>query len=129
MSDPGNLSDRWGIVAEARRESGGKMSVFAVTTAKGPNWEPVRGIREQPGWHEHAAFADGLVKQGFIILGGPIGSDNDEDVALMAVEAANETELRSVLGADPWAANGVLRVKEVRPWTVWLDSRSRSQVG
>jgi uncharacterized protein YciI len=46
-----------------------------------------------------------------------------DDVALLAVEAADEEELRSNFGEDPWAMSGVLRVKEVRAWTLWLDGR------
>ncbi|UOZ05662.1 YciI family protein [Amycolatopsis sp. WQ 127309] len=99
------------------------MAVFAVTTAKGPGWESVRGIREQPEWDQHAKFSDGLVDRGVIVLGGPIGSTNDEDVALLAVEAADKDELRSIFAEDPWALNEVLRIKEVRPWTWWLDGR------
>ncbi|MGH3318858.1 MAG: YciI family protein [Streptosporangiaceae bacterium] len=99
------------------------MAVFAVTTAKGPNWEPTRGIREQQAWEQHAAFADGLVDQGVIVLGGPISSDSDDDVALIAVEAIDDQHVRSIFGADPWATSGVLRLKDVRPWTLWLDGR------
>ena len=99
------------------------MPVFAVATAKGPNWDHARGIREQQGWDEHASYFDSLVDRGVVILGGPIGGGSDEDVGLLAVDGADERELRSIFGADPWAANGVLRVKEIRPWTLWLDSR------
>jgi uncharacterized protein len=99
------------------------MAMFAVTTAKGPKWSEERGIREQPGWDEHAQFFDGLVARGVIVLGGPIGSQDGGDVALLAVEAADEEELRSLFGKDPWASSGVLRIKEVRTWILWLDGR------
>lgn len=99
------------------------MGVFAVRTAKGPEWVAGRDIREQPGWDEHAAFFDGLVEEGVVIIGGPIGSDDDEDVALIAVDCADERELRYTFARDPWAASGVLRVKDVRPWALWLDGR------
>jgi uncharacterized protein YciI len=99
------------------------MSVFAVTTAKGSNWDCARGIREQQAWDKHAAFADGLVDRGIIVLGGPISSDSDDDVALLVVNAADEQEVRSIFIEDPWATNMVLRIKHVRPWTLWLDSR------
>jgi hypothetical protein len=97
-------------------------AVFAVTTRKGPNWDNERPIREQEAWTEHAAFADELVERGIIIVGGPIGGVGD-DVALLAVEAADESELRTFFSEDPWTVNGVFRVKEVRPWTWWLDGR------
>ncbi|MGO8725078.1 MAG: YciI family protein [Acidimicrobiales bacterium] len=99
------------------------MAVFAVTTEKGPNWDDSRQIREQQAWMEHAAFADELVERGIIILGGPIGGGSDDDIALLAVEASEEAELRSIFSNDPWTLNGVFRIKEVRPWTLWLDSR------
>lgn len=57
------------------------------------------------------------------MFGGPIGSADDEEVALLAVESADEKVLRSIFAEDPWALNYVLRIKEVRPWTVWHDGR------
>ena len=101
------------------------MSVFAVTTAKGPNWDHARGIREQPFWDQHAAFADTLADRGVIILGGPVASDEDDDIALLAVEAPDEQALRSIFDADPWTTHDVFRIKSVRAWTLWLDGRSR----
>ena len=67
------------------------MPVFAITTAKSVNWDHARGNRAQPFWDEHAAFADQLVACGFVILGGPIASGDDEDIALLAVEADDES--------------------------------------
>jgi hypothetical protein len=101
------------------------MAVFAVTTAKGPHWDERRGIRDQQAWEEHAVFADALVDRGVILLGGPI-SGRDEDVALLAVNAADDQELRSIFSDDPWTKNGVFRIKEVRLWTIWLDGRRAS---
>ncbi len=101
------------------------MPVFAVTTAKGASWDHARGIREQPFWDQHAAFADGLVDRGIIIFGGPVGGDAGEDIALLAVEAPDEGTLRSIFDADPWAVQQVFRIKDVRTWSLWLDGRSR----
>jgi hypothetical protein len=33
--------------------------------------------------------------------------------------------VRSVFDADPWTAHQVFRIKQIRPWTLWLDGRSR----
>jgi uncharacterized protein YciI len=79
-------------------------------------------MRAQASWAEHAAFADELVERGIIILGGPIGG-SDDDIALLAVEAPGESELRAIFRDDPWTVNGVFRIKDVRPWTWWLDGR------
>ncbi len=109
------------------------MPVFAVTTAKGANWDRARDIREQPFFAEHAGFADGLVDSGVIIIGGPIGSDNtdsadddSDDIALLAVEAADEAAARAVFDADPWTVHQVFRIKDVRRWMLWLDGRDRA---
>jgi uncharacterized protein YciI len=101
------------------------MPVFAVSTAKGPNWDRARGTREQRFWEEHGDFADQLVERGVILLGGPIASDDEEDIALVAVEASDEDAARAVFDADPWTVHGVFRIKDVRAWSLWLDGRSR----
>jgi uncharacterized protein YciI len=99
------------------------MPVFAVTTARGTRWDHARGIREQPYWEQHAAFADELVNRGVIILGGPIGGDS-EDLALLAVQAADEQAVRSAFDPDPWTVHQVFRIKQIRPWSLWLDGRT-----
>lgn len=101
------------------------MAIFAVTTEKGPNWDRDRSIREQDAWAEHAAFADDLVQRGVIIVGGPVGG-SDDDLALLAVDASSEAELRAVFSQDPWTSNGVFRIKDVRSWEWWLDGRVMS---
>ena len=47
---------------------------FLVKHVPGPAWDPARPRREQDGWDEHAAFMDGLVAEGVIVLGGPVGA-------------------------------------------------------
>lgn len=56
--------------------------------------------REQHALDEHAAFMDGLVDDGFVILGGPIG---DGERVLLVVEATDERAIKTRLGEDPWA--------------------------
>ena len=34
-------------------------------------------MREQDGWDEHARFMNGLVDDGFIVLGGPLEGDRE----------------------------------------------------
>jgi uncharacterized protein len=101
------------------------MPVFTVRTARGAGWDHARGIREQVHWDEHAAFSDGLVEKGVVILGGPVDSDDQEDIALLAVEAADAESVRAAFAEDPWIVHGIFRLKDVRRWTIWLDGRSR----
>jgi hypothetical protein len=74
----------------------------------------------QSGWAEHAVFMDRLVEEGFIALGGPIGSG---PVVMIAVEAGSEDEVRSTFSADPWSESQLL-VDAIEPWTIRLDGRS-----
>jgi uncharacterized protein YciI len=66
---------------------------------------------------------DGLVSDGFIILGGPVG---DGEQTLHAVEAADENEIRACLGEDPWALSGLLRIGTIEAWALWLDGRQQN---
>lgn len=95
--------------------------MFAVTTMRGPRWDYSRGIREQALWTEHAAFADALVAAGTILLGGPVQDPDERVIALIAVEAADEAAVHSLFVDDPWVTSGLLQLKEVRAWTIWLD--------
>jgi uncharacterized protein YciI len=99
------------------------MATFAVTTARGNTWDPGRGIREQQGWDAHADYADGLVERGVVIIGGPVESADEDVVGLLAIQAADADEIHAIFAKDPWVISGVLRVKEVRHWRLWLDSR------
>jgi uncharacterized protein YciI len=96
------------------------MANFAVRLVHGPGWDPSRQIRDQAAWDEHAAFMDGLVKEGFIILGGPVG---DGEQTLHVVQAADENAVEARLAKDPWSSAGLLRIGAIEPWALWLDSR------
>jgi uncharacterized protein YciI len=103
------------------------MVYFAVTTVHGPNWDVSKtglaGIRQQDSFDEHATFMDGLVDDGFVVLGGPLGGGEE---ALMIVEASDEAEVTARMAADPWNPMGILHVGEVRPWTIWLGALAHS---
>jgi hypothetical protein len=96
------------------------MANFAVRLVHGPGWDSARQIRDQDGWDEHAAFMDGLVDDGFIILGGPVG---DSEQTLHVVQAADENQIRARLARDPWFCAGLLRIGTIERWALWLDSR------
>jgi hypothetical protein len=62
---------------------------------------------------------DGLVADGFIVLGGPLF---DEHRVVHAVEAASEAEVRGRFADDPWSGTH-LEVGAIEPWTIRLDAR------
>jgi hypothetical protein len=96
------------------------MPMFHVVLVRsGPEWRPGRALEEQTGWEEHAAFMDGLLDDGFIVLGGPLG---DEHRVVHAVEAESEQAVRSTLARDPWSGSHLV-VEVVEPWTIRLDAR------
>jgi uncharacterized protein YciI len=98
-----------------------RASSFAVTLVRGPAWDESREIREQQGWEAHAMFMDGLVEDGFILLGGPVG---DHRQTLHLVEAADEHEVRRRLAEDPWVDARLLAIGSIQPWALWLDFRT-----
>jgi uncharacterized protein YciI len=99
------------------------MANFALTLVRGPNWDECREIREQDGWDEHAAFMDGLVEDGFLLIGGPVG---DYRQTLHAIEASDADEVKRRVAGDPWVHAGLLEVGSIQPWSLWLDGRAAS---
>jgi uncharacterized protein YciI len=96
---------------------------FLVKHVPGPAWDHSRPRREQHGWDEHAAFMDALTEEGIVILGGPVGEGDGEDV-LLVVEVESEEAIRARLADDPWA-NDMLTIESVEPWSVWLRAVRR----
>jgi uncharacterized protein YciI len=98
------------------------MATFHVVLERsGPRVGPVAAARGAVGWTEHAAFMDGLVDSGLIVLGGPLA---DEHRVVHAVEAESEDAVRAMLARDPWSGTH-LRVATIDPWTIRLDGRRR----
>ena len=92
---------------------------LVVVLRSGPEWRASRPLEEQDGWEAHAAFMDGLVDAGFIVLGGPLA---DEHRVAHVVEAESEEAVRAMLARDPWSESH-LRVDTIDPWTIRLDGR------
>jgi uncharacterized protein YciI len=90
---------------------------FAVTEEHGPAWDDSLPMRQQAGWDQHAEFMEGLVEEGFVVLGGPLGEGHS---VLLVVDAETEDAVRAGLAADPWMRMGLLRIAEVTPWEILL---------
>jgi hypothetical protein len=74
-------------------------------------------MRGQDSWGEHAAFMNDLARDGFVVLGGPLG---DERV-LLIVDADDEESVRARLAADPWTPMHLLVIQSVDRWEILLD--------
>ena len=92
---------------------------LVVLRRSGPQWDPSRPMEEQSDWPAHAAFMDGLVDAGFLMLGGPLA---DGERVVHAVEAESEDAVRATLARDPWSETH-LRVDAIESWTIRLDGR------
>jgi uncharacterized protein YciI len=96
------------------------MAMFHVVLRRsGPQWDPSLPLEEQSDWPAHASFMDGLVDDGFIVLGGPLA---DEHSVVHVVEAESEDAVRATLARDPWSETH-LRIDTIDPWTIRLDGR------
>ena len=96
------------------------MATYHVVVLRsGPQWQRGRPLEEQSGWPEHASFMDGLVDDGFIVLGGPLA---DEERVVHVVEADSEEAVRAMFARDPWSATHLV-VDAIEPWTIRLDGR------
>jgi uncharacterized protein YciI len=92
---------------------------FIVLRRRGPLYDASRPMEEQADWPAHAAFMDGLVGSGFVILGGPLA---DEHRVVLAVESESEDAARATLALDPWHETHLV-VDSIDAWTIRLDGR------
>ena len=99
------------------------MAMFhVVLTRSGSEYDLSKPLEEQAGFREHAEYMDGLVDEGFLILGGPL---EDEYRTVHIVEAESQAAVRAAFAADPWSESH-LHVDSIDPWTIRLDGRERS---
>jgi uncharacterized protein YciI len=97
------------------------MAYFVLTREPGPSWDRLRSMREQDDWDAHATFMDGLVDDGFVLLGGPVG---DGMRFLHIVNAQSEREVKDRLAEDPWTSTERLRTASIEPWEILLGRSS-----
>ena len=90
---------------------------LVVLRRSGPEYDHSKPLEEQSGWEDHAAFMDGLVDDGFIVLGGVLA---DEMRTAHAVEAGSEEEIRERLAQDPWSGSHLV-VDSIDGWTIRLQ--------
>lgn len=67
---------------------------------------------------------DGLVDEGFVVLGGPLA---DGQRVVLAVEAESEDTVRATLARDPWSETHLV-VDTIDRWTIRLDGRRREPI-
>ena len=90
---------------------------LVVLRRSGPEYDHSKPLEQQAGWKEHAAFMDGPVDDGFIVLGGVLA---DELRTAHAVEAGSEEEIRDRLAQDPWSGSHLV-IDSIDGWTIRLQ--------
>ena len=98
---------------------------LVVLHRSGPKYQHGRPLEEQSQWTAHAEFMDGLVDDGFIVLGGPL---SDDYRVVHAIEAESEDAVRTTLARDPWSGSHLV-VDSIEPWTIRLDGRHAATAG
>ncbi len=98
------------------------MPYFAMIRERGDAWDWSLPMRRQAEWEGHAAFMDALVDEGFILLGGPLGGEDDARRVLHVIEAPGLDAIDARIARDPWTQMGLLRTASVEPWTVLLGT-------
>lgn len=76
-------------------------------------------MEEQADWRQHADFMNGLVADGFVLLGGPLTGTRD---VLLIVRAENVAQVEERLAPDIWRVNGLLSTRQIAPWWLRLGS-------
>ena len=91
-------------------------------------------MRDQQLWTEHATFINGLVDEGFLLLGGPLADRSrlDDDFSpvsepvgddrlyrtMVVVQAPGSGEVAGRLAEDPWIRSGVIERTSIDRWEV-----------
>ena len=93
---------------------------YAAFLQPGSLWDPNKTAREQAFWDEHARYMDAIFETGVIVLGGPFA---DRTGSLVIVKAANANQVWEMYREDPWTIQDVMKVADVKEWTIFLDGR------
>jgi uncharacterized protein YciI len=63
---------------------------------------------------------DQLVDDGFLLAGGPLGTEDEARRVLHIVDAPDEPAIEARLRADPWTPLQLLHTVSIEQWTVLL---------
>jgi uncharacterized protein YciI len=95
--------------------------LFALSYVAGPAWKRGEGPEAQD-LNGHFAYVEDLFRRGILVLNGLYG---DEIRGLYVFAAANEDQVRAIVGRDPGVLNGTLASDGVSRWLVMWDGLDR----
>ena len=73
---------------------------LAVRRVRGPAWDRALPMRSQAGWAEHAVFMNALAAEGFVVLGGPLGSGEEVLLVRGQVRGLAQCQPRCLAGRE-----------------------------
>ena len=97
-------------------------NTFVIIWAHGAAWVEGKTVREQAYWDEHAEFMDRLFENGTAIMGGPF---SDGTGSLVIVEAAEISEVSTLIANDPFVVHQIFALREFKQWQLFLDARQK----
>jgi uncharacterized protein YciI len=100
------------------------MAYFVLIRERAGGWDWKKPMRQQAAWEAHAAFMDLLAEDGFILAGGPLGSEDTAPRVMHVVAAPDADAVERRMAEDPWTPMSLLRTLSIEPWTVLLGGFS-----
>ena len=99
------------------------MTYFAVIRDAGPAWTEGKGVFDQSGANDHAAFMNALADEGIVLFAGPLGgSERGRIRVLLIVNTKSEAAIVDRLAADPWAQEQRIVTTSVEPWNLFVGA-------
>lgn len=94
-----------------------------MTREAGPAWIDPKGIFEQLGVNDHAAFMNRLAEEGVVLFAGPLaGSEVGRVRALVIMDVDSDAEIPGLLADDPWTKSNHLVISRLEPWNVFVGA-------
>ena len=97
--------------------------LFVVTRTRGRAWDASKPMNQQEQWTDHGTFMNQLAADEFVVLGGPLSGTDD---FLHVIDAAGTNQINATLARDPWTQSGMLKVKDIQPWTILLEANKEA---
>ena len=94
------------------------MPYFVLIRERAEAWDWSVPMRRQAQWDAHAEFMDKLGDEGYIVAGGPLGTEDEAPGVMHVIDAPDAESIERRMSEDPWTPMRLLRTVSIEPWTV-----------
>jgi len=91
--------------------------LFVAILQRGAAYCHEKPLEGQQEWEAHRVFMNGLVADGFVVLGGPLEGTSE---VLLIFRAASTEEIMRRWSEDPWVKLDLLRMSRIMHWDLRL---------